>query len=223
MPALPARLKVIGPEGEETVDLDKPRFTIGRHSSNDLKLLSGAVSREHAVIVVEDGAYVLRDTASKFGTFVNGQRTTMATLRHGDHIELGPGSTITLIFLDGPSAVPETADSGVTTGSGVRHVAALLQSLRALGSGRVVDDVLALVIDAAIDVTGAERGFIMLANAHNELELKLARTREKVTLPRRAVAIGRKIPEAVYATGERMIVRDLADEDLIGQHDATFA
>ena len=223
MPALPARLKVIGPEGEETVVLDKPRFTIGRHSSNDLKLLSGAVSREHAVIVVEDGAYVLRDTASKFGTFVNGQRTTMATLRHGDHIELGPGSTLTLIFLDGPGAAPETPDSGVTTGSGVRHVAALLQSLRALGSGRVVDDVLALVIDAAIDLTGAERGFIMLANARNELELKLARTREKVTLPGRAVAIGRKIPEAVYATGERMIVRDLADEDLIGQHDATFA
>jgi serine phosphatase RsbU (regulator of sigma subunit) len=105
----------------------------------------------------------------------------------------------------------------------VRHVAALLQSLRALGSGRVVDDVLALVLDSAIEVTGAERGFIMLANAHNELELKLARTRDKVTLPGRAVAIGRKIPETVFATGERLIVRDLAEEELQRQHDATFA
>ena len=43
-------------------------------------------------------------------------------------------------------------------------MASLLEGLRALGSGRVLDDVLALVLDSAIDVTGAERGFIMLAN-----------------------------------------------------------
>jgi serine phosphatase RsbU (regulator of sigma subunit)/pSer/pThr/pTyr-binding forkhead associated (FHA) protein len=223
MAAVPARLMIIGPDGEETVVLHKQRFTIGRHSGNDLKLTSGAVSREHAAIVLEDDVYVLRDTASKFGTFVNGQRTTMATLRHGDHIELGPGSTITLIFLDGPSQQHDAHDSGITAGSGVRHVAVLLQSLRALGSGRVVDDVLALVLDAAIDLTGAERGFIMLANPQNELEMKLARTRDKVTLPGRTVAIGRKIPETVFATGERLIVRDLADEDLHRQHDATVA
>src|SRR3954468_22461593 len=100
MPAVPARLMIVGPDGEQIVFLDKPRFTIGRHSGNDLKLTSGAVSREHAAIAVEGDAYVLRDTASKFGTFVNGQRTTMATLKHGDHIELGPGSAVTLIFLD---------------------------------------------------------------------------------------------------------------------------
>ena len=43
-------------------------------------------------------------------------------------------------------------------------MAALLEGLRALGSGRVLDEVLALVLDSAIEVTGAERGFIMLAN-----------------------------------------------------------
>ena len=55
--------------------------------------------------------------------------------------------------------------------------------MRALGSGRVLDEVLALVLDAAIEVTGAERGFIMLANESSELEMKLARARGKVTLP----------------------------------------
>jgi serine phosphatase RsbU (regulator of sigma subunit)/pSer/pThr/pTyr-binding forkhead associated (FHA) protein len=221
MPAVPARLMVLDAEGEETVVIDKPLFTIGRHGSNDLKLTGGAVSRVHAAIVLQDDVYVLRDKESKFGTFVNGQRTIEATLRHGDHIELGPGSAVTLIFMDGQNAARD--DSGISSGSGVRQVGVLLQSLRALGSGRVVDDVLALVIDAAVGLTGAERGFVMLANAHNELELKLARTREKVTLPGRTVAIGRKIPETVFATGERVIVRDLADENLHGAHDATAA
>jgi sigma-B regulation protein RsbU (phosphoserine phosphatase) len=223
MPAIPARLMVLGAEGEETVVIDKPLFTIGRHSGNDLQLTSGSVSREHAAIIVADDVYRLRDKDSKYGTFVNGHRTSEATLQHGDHIELGPGSAVTLIFLDGQSARRDSHDSGVSSGSGVRQVGVLLQSLRALGSGRVVDDVLALVIDAAVALTGAARGFILLANSHNELELKLARTRDKVTLPVRTVAIGRKIPETVFATGERMIVRDLADEDLQAEHDATFA
>ena len=64
-------------------------------------------------------------------------------------------------------------------------MAALLEGLRALGSGRVVDEVLALVLDSAIEVTGAERGFIMLANRRHELEFKLARARGHVTLPGR--------------------------------------
>src|SRR5262245_6823709 len=220
MSAVPARLMVLDADGEETVVINKPFFTIGRHGSNDLKLTSGAVSREHATIVLQDGMYVLRDKESKFGTFVNGQRTTEAKLRHGDHIELGPGSAVTLIFMDQGA---RSDDGSGSSGSGVRQVGVLLQSLRALGSGRVVDDVLALVIDAAVALTGAERGFVMLANPQNELELKLARTREKVTLPGRAAAIGRKIPETVFATGERVIVRDLADENLQGAHDATFA
>src|SRR4030095_1974506 len=154
-----ARLMILGAEGEETVVIDKPLFTIGRHSGNDLKLTRGSVSREHAAIVVQDDVYVLRDKESKYGTFVNGQRTTEAKLRHGDHIELGPGSVVTLIFIDGQSA-HDANDSGSSRGSGVRQVGVLLQSLRALGSGRVVDDVLALVIDAAVGLTGAERGFI---------------------------------------------------------------
>ena len=192
---------ILGAEGEETVVIDRPLFTIGRHGGSHLKLTSGSVSREHATITVADDVYVLRDKESKYGTFVNGHRIAEATLRHGDHIELGPGSVVTLIFLDSQRASRDSKDSGISSGSGVRQVGVLLQSLRALGSGRVVDDVLALVIDAAVALTGAERGFILLANPHNELELKLARTRDKVTLPARTVASGRKIPETVFATG----------------------
>jgi len=40
----------------------------------------------------------------------------------------------------------------------LRQMAALLDGLRALGSGRVVDEVLTLVMDLALDVTGASAG-----------------------------------------------------------------
>ena len=84
-------------------------------------------------------------------------------------------------------------------------MAALLEGLRALGSGRVLEDVLAPVLDSAIDVTGAERGFIMLANRERELEFKLARARGKVTLSGKTFETSRKIPENVYARFRKLL------------------
>ena len=57
----------------------------------------------------------------------------------------------------------DTAASELTD---LRQMAGILNGLRALGSGRVLGEVLTLVMDAAIEVTKAERGFVMLANEH---------------------------------------------------------
>ena len=51
----------------------------------------------------------------------------------------------------------------------------LLERLRALGSGRLVQDVLALVLDAALEMTRADRGFIMLAAGDGRLEFRMGR------------------------------------------------
>ena len=45
---------------------------------------------------------------------------------------------------------------------GFREIGLLLETFRALSSIPLLDDVLALVVDTAIELTGAERGFIML-------------------------------------------------------------
>jgi len=84
--------------------------------------------------------------------------------------------------------------------------------------------VLALVLDSAIEVTGAERGFIMMANRETkQLEFKLARARGKVTLSGRTFETSRKIPETVFATGQQTIVEDLLDGDLAQLHTGTVA
>ena len=102
-------------------------------------------------------------------------------------------------------------------------MAALLEGLRALGSARVLDEVLALVIDSAIELSGAERGFIMLADPAGQLEFKLARARGRVTLPGKTFETSRKIPEEVFTTGEPRMVADLLDGDLPAVHIGTIA
>ena len=223
MPGLPARLVVTDARGERVVHIQKPRLTIGRHSSADVQLAGTGVSGIHAEIVAAATGYELRDAKSKNGTFVNGTRTTTATLANGDQIELGgPMGEASLIFLDASAGDETKTDTGPkSTGGGLRQVAGLLERLRALGSGRVVNDVLALVLDTAIEVTGADRGFIMLANRDKQLEFKVARERGRRPLRGRTFKISRKIPTTVFTTGVRSIIRDLPEENVDVQADAT--
>jgi phosphoserine phosphatase RsbU/P len=222
MPDTPApRLVVTDALGQRIVNIDKPLFTIGRRSETDLRLPGADISRVHAEISIENGACVIRDKQSRFGTFINGEKQSEKVLAHGDQIRLGQaGDTEIVFFVD--QEAPSVERSAVSAASELRQMAALLEGLRAMGSGRVLDEVLAMVLDSAIEVTGAERGFIMLAN-REVLEFKLARARGKVTLPGRTFETSRKIPETVFSTGQQTIVEDLLDGDLAQLHTGTVA
>jgi serine phosphatase RsbU (regulator of sigma subunit) len=104
----------------------------------------------------------------------------------------------------------------------LRQIAALLEGLRALGAGRVLDDVLAMVLDSAIEVSGAERGFIMLAvPGTSDLEFKMGRSRGRQRLSGSSFATSRKIPEEVFRTGEARAIPDLLDGELANVHMGT--
>ena len=195
---------------------------LGRRSETDLRLSGADVSRVHAEILQEQGAYVLHDRQSRFGTFVNDEKVDARVLAHGDRLRLGQTSDVEIVFAIGEDA-PSAERSAASAATELRQMAALLEGLRALGSGRVLDEVLALVLDSAIDVTGAERGFIMLANRERELEFTLARSRGKVTLSGRTFETSRRIPEQVFTTGQHAIVEDLMDDSNAPLHSGTVA
>jgi serine phosphatase RsbU (regulator of sigma subunit)/pSer/pThr/pTyr-binding forkhead associated (FHA) protein len=206
-----ARLEVRDGSGLKVFALDKPQITIGRKTENDVRLTGSDVSRDHAEIVEVNDGYVLRDRGSRYGTFVNDAQITEHHLQSGDRIQFGRAAGTDVVFLTGdPSLMSDRTP--VTAVSDLRQLAALLEGLRALGSGRVLDEVLALVLDAAIEVTSAERGFIMLAG-ETGLEMKLARARGRITLPGNRFDTSRKIPEEVFATGTIQMVRDLIDNE----------
>ena len=217
------RLEVNDGLGRRVIPIDKPTLTIGRRTESDVRLVGSDVSREHAEVVQQDGEVLLKDRGSRYGTFVNGEAITEHRLKHGDRVQLGRTGGAEVVFLtDATPSSSGTSVAGTAVGD-IRQMATLLEGLRALGSGRVVDEVLALVLDAAIGVTGAERGFIMLAGDDRALEMKMARARGRVTLPGSRFDMSRKIPEEVFATGELKVVADLLDGDLAQDHRGTVA
>lgn len=216
------RLVITDALGRRTIPIERAVTTFGRRSECDVRLTGADVSRQHAELLMQDGRILLRDCESKFGTYVNGERINERELKPGDTIGLGQTSDTSIMFVTGADQLSgeQMASSAALE---LRHMAALLEGMRALGSGKVLDEVLALVLDSAIEVTGAERGFIMLANQEKQLELKLVRGRGKVTLGGKTFETSRKIPETVYATGQQKIVEDLLDGDLASAHMGTVA
>jgi len=87
------------------------RVTLGRQTSNKIRLFGKQVSRKHCEIVPEGNTLVIRDLQSSFGTYVNGRAVSEHVLSDGDLIKVGPSVLEFRTALD-PSAA-EALDEGV--------------------------------------------------------------------------------------------------------------
>ncbi len=82
-------------EDESNYYLDQPVINIGRKSNNHLIIDDLRVSRNHAQIRTAETGYMIFDTGSSGGTYINGERITQHQLKPGDVISL---AGVKLIF-----------------------------------------------------------------------------------------------------------------------------
>lgn len=176
-------LAVVEPNGKrQLVKITKSPFVVGRLADCELSLRDSRISRNHSQIVTEDGQYFLEDCNSRHGTFVNGKKITRHKLAPNDRVDFGIEDSYHLIFtyesgetdrlLAQLDAVPSTHATG-----NLAKLRAVLEVARALESSLSLDDVLGAVVDAALVVTGAERGFLLQCNEEpgSPLEMRVAR------------------------------------------------
>ncbi|RDS83730.1 FHA domain-containing protein [Dyella monticola] len=69
--------------------LHQGRQTIGRRGDNHIVIDDPSVSATHAWIINQHGHYVLMNTLSTNGTFVNDKRIHETVLAHGDKVRFG--------------------------------------------------------------------------------------------------------------------------------------
>ncbi len=104
---IPSRLQasVVIVEGQAKgmeYTVEKNYTVIGRDKKAEIRPPADShISRQHAVIVYNDGSYILKDLDSTNGTLINGALIKQASLRHGDKFRVGD-TTFQFILQDNP-------------------------------------------------------------------------------------------------------------------------
>ncbi len=178
----PSLIFVHGSE-QRNLALDHTPFTIGRKMDKDLVIADPRVSRDHALVISENGSFFVQDQGSKHGTFVNGEKVDRKVLERNDRLEFGARDTIYAIFH--PQQVrSNTARDFLSQISGI-HISGevsdlektkiFLEAARKLNTTGVLDEILLTLVDTTLKLTGAERGYVFLKNKAGELRLAAGR------------------------------------------------
>jgi hypothetical protein len=85
-----AGLEILHSDGHtDRFQIRGPRVSIGRGKGNSLGIDDPEVSAQHAEIVISEEGFLLRDTDSANGTFVNGERIVRTMIYQDDEIRVG--------------------------------------------------------------------------------------------------------------------------------------
>ena len=166
--------------GRRELQVTRSPFRIGRLPDCDLSLRDSRVSRNHAQILLENGKYFIEDLESRHGLIINGQKAKRHELRPADCIEFGSEDSYKVFVGQEPTfsapLMEKVAAMPTAKGPGnLGQLSAVLDVALALQSSLAVDDVLDAAVDAALVVTQAERGFLMLGADDGDLQIKVAR------------------------------------------------
>lgn len=81
--------QVEGTAGRRMHDIEGAAIIVGRSPKSDIFLDDVTVSRRHAEIRRENQRFIIQDSGSLNGTYVNRVRVDAVDLRNGDEIQIG--------------------------------------------------------------------------------------------------------------------------------------
>jgi transcriptional regulator with GAF, ATPase, and Fis domain len=151
----------------------KPVSTIGRALGNDVAVPSKALAETHAQVLFDGRDFNLEEVDKQGEILINGKKKRRARLVHGDRLTFGDVELIFSMFDEpmhhvragsspqiDPTAHVDTKRS--TTSLQLSGLRKLFEFSEKLMTMRKLDDLLEAMLDAVIEVTGAEKGLILL-------------------------------------------------------------
>jgi transcriptional regulator with GAF, ATPase, and Fis domain len=165
-------LKWFPPQGQpRTFVLYKPVSTIGRALGNDIAVPSHGLAETHAQVLFDGRDFNLEEVDKQGEILVNGKKKRRARLVHGDRLTLGDVELGFSMF-DEPQKIARPALEGAPAAisetqlhlahqqlAGLRKLYEFSETLMTM---KEIDQLLESMLDAVIEVTGAEKGLILL-------------------------------------------------------------
>lgn len=215
-------LTVINGDTHRTLRFERDVVTLGRDPGNAIALDDPALSRTHCQFERLGATVYVRDLNSRNGTWVEGAPVTRKRLVKGTEVSLGTARVRFDGIEEGRRRGPGLA--GIRVGSRSprkegrrdlkeenRRLRELLEVARNMLSELDQDRVLAGAIDTAVDLTGAERGFLVVFRG-DDMSVEVARNYWRRDVDDPEVEVSRHVAERVRAEGVPLMLEDASDD-----------
>ena len=105
------------------------------------------------------------------------------------------------------------------------HLQALAGIGQVVNSTLEVDEVLQIVMDTIVRLTGAERGFLMLRDERGggEMVIRIARNWEQESINQNEFAISRTVVQRVIDSGEAVLTTNAQEDPRFGGQESIIA
>ena len=201
---------VVRPDGRSHSILRK-LTSIGSDADCDLVIDDDSVGPTHAHIRLEDGRFVLVSQARAWPVKVNGKKVRKQGLEHGDHVELGD-VTLDFNLWDDPSATEDTPyPAARDTADELRAYRRLAEFTARLAERDDVDTLLEALMDEVINLTGADKGFLLLTEGE-DISVRTARNLARESINRSLDQISDSIVSRVLDRREPLIISDALND-----------
>jgi GAF domain/FHA domain len=207
---MPARFSAYPPDRAVVVRVldDGLRYTVGRTAACELQLDHVSVSRMHAEISCEAEGWRLADLGSKNGLRVDGRLVSSATLSSPTWFAIGD----VYCWLEPLSK--ETARDAAAFAEVRRSTSrALSQQLQQVMG---VEPLLRQTLDALLELSQLERGFVLYGNGAADLRVRASHGLREEDLSRRAFAGSAASVERCLAEKRSVICCDTSDSPWLG-------
>jgi serine/threonine-protein kinase PknK len=197
-------------------DLDGPALVVGRSADCDIAILDLRASREHCKVERHGDQFLLVDLGSQNGTRLNGHLVDRAALKAGDEIGVGNAR---LWFEEAPP--PDdvnlrdtmiTSPEALQLDSGQDRLARLQRVTMALNSELHLDPLLRIIIDHLVEVSRAERGFLVLSQGEGRPQVRVARNFEQEDVEAPDASFSASIVARVRETGEPVVTANAVED-----------
>jgi sigma-B regulation protein RsbU (phosphoserine phosphatase) len=210
---------------QRTLPLIHSPFTVGRKVDKDLVIADPRVSRDHAQIISEGGAYWVVDQGSKHGTFVNGEKIERHKLDRNDLLEFGARGGTYIIFHPlhvGSNTAREFLSqiSGLnisTDTTDLEKLTMFLEAARKLNTTGVLDEILVTLVETTLKLTRAERGYVFLKAEDGSLQLAAGCNAKGERLTNDQTFSNSILQEALHSASEFLVTDTSQSLDLAGR------
>ncbi len=210
-------LLVCDPAGTEgLVLLDPQRTTVlGRDAACEVVLTHPSISRRHAAVRAERGAFTIEDMSTN-GLFVNGARVATHRLSHGDRVVLGGDREHPIRFSSKDTRLESTLtglryDFSSGALADVGNLRKLIEVNKAITTSLELEEVFELLLEGVLEIASGTRAMILLRRDDGAMTTVYEKNLESGRAPIATQGISRSAVRHVVETGEPLLINDVAD------------